>query len=435
MTKCVTFWSERTNFPTPPDNDGAAKIGSRGFRVVCRAKHFCHRECRVGRLRGEADRTERKKPFQTGYNIMKASWKIATIAGIEIQLHFTFLILLGWVGLSHYLQRQSWDDALNGLIFILALFAIVVLHELGHALMARRFGIRTRDITLLPIGGVARLERIPENPRQELLVALAGPAVNVALAVILFGVLIVSRDLSAAAEFKLVGGNFLAKLLGINVSLAVFNLLPAFPMDGGRVLRAVLAMRMDFVRATNIAASIGKGMAGLFAFVGLFASPFLVFIGLFVWIGAAQEAGQAQVKSALAGLPVSRVMMTDFRTLAPQDTLARAVEHILSGYQQDFLVVEDGRVVGVLTGGDILSSLAKRGQLTPVAEVMQRNFSSADAGDTVDNVLARLQADGGKVLPVTRNLELVGMLTTENVGEYLLIQAALSNAARGHQTQ
>ncbi|HXI51511.1 MAG TPA: site-2 protease family protein, partial [Candidatus Saccharimonadales bacterium] len=269
---------------------------------------------------------------------MKSSWRIGRVAGIDVHLHFTFLILLGWVALSHYLQRQNWRDALGGLAFTLSLFTIVVLHELGHALTARRFGIRTRDITLLPIGGVARLERIPENPKQELLVALAGPAVNVVLAALFLGVLMVGAELPAAKEFKLVGGHFLAKLMWINVSLAVFNLLPAFPMDGGRVLRAVLAMRMDYVRATNIAASIGKGMAWVFASVGLFTNPFLIFIALFVWIGAAQEASQAQMKSALAGLPVSRVMMTDFRTLAPDDTLARAVEHILAGCQQDFPV-------------------------------------------------------------------------------------------------
>jgi Zn-dependent protease len=359
---------------------------------------------------------------------MKSSWRIGRVAGIDVHLHFTFLILLGWVALSHYLQRQNWRDALGGLAFTLSLFTIVVLHELGHALTARRFGIRTRDITLLPIGGVARLERIPENPKQELLVALAGPAVNVVLAALFLGVLMVGAELPAAKEFKLVGGHFLAKLMWINVSLAVFNLLPAFPMDGGRVLRAVLAMRMDYVRATNIAASIGKGMAWVFASVGLFTNPFLIFIALFVWIGAAQEASQAQMKSALAGLPVSRVMMTDFRTLAPEDTLARAVEHILSGSQQDFPVLESGHVVGVLTRGDLLTGLAKQGQLAPVAEVMQRNVCSAEAGEMVESVLARLQEDHCRVLPVTRIGELVGVLTTENLGEYMMIQAALGQA-------
>jgi Zn-dependent protease len=208
---------------------------------------------------------------------MKASWKIGRVAGIDVYAHATFLILLGWVGLSHYLQRQRWEDALSGLGFILALFAIVVLHELGHALTAKHFGIRTRDITLLPIGGVARLERIPDEPKQELLVALAGPAVNVVLALILLGLLAVGAGLSALTEVQLIRGHFLAKLMWVNVGLAVFNLLPAFPMDGGRVLRALLAMRMDYVRATNIAAHIGQGLAWVFGFIGLFTNPFLVY--------------------------------------------------------------------------------------------------------------------------------------------------------------
>jgi Zn-dependent protease len=360
---------------------------------------------------------------------MKSSWRIGRIAGIEVYLHFTFLILLGWVALSHYLQRQNWQDAMSGLVFILALFTIVVLHELGHALTARRFGIRTRDITLFPIGGVARLERIPEKPKQELLVALAGPAVNVMLAALLFGVLWVGAELSEAKEFRLVGGHFLAKLMWVNVSLALFNLLPAFPMDGGRVLRALLAMRMDYLRATNIAASIGKGMAWIFAFIGLFANPFLLFIALFVWIGAAQEAAQAQMKSALAGLPVSRVMITDFRTLAPEDPLTRAVDHILSGCQHDFPVTEGGQVVGVLTRGDLLTGLAKEGQFARVADVMHHNIRLVKAGEMVENVLARLQEDDCKVLPVMRGRELAGILTTENLGEYLMIQAALRDGS------
>jgi Zn-dependent protease/predicted transcriptional regulator len=366
---------------------------------------------------------------------MKSSWRIGRIAGIDVHLHFTFILLLGWVAVSHYLQRQSWQDALGGLGFTLSLFTIVVLHELGHALTARRFGIRTRDITLLPIGGVARLERIPEKPKQELLVALAGPAVNVVLAGVLFGVLILGAEFSAAKEFKLVGGHFLANLMWVNVSLAVFNLLPAFPMDGGRVLRAVLAMRMDYVRATSIAASIGQGMAWVFGFIGLFTNPFLIFIALFVWMGAAQEAGQAQMKSALAGLPVSRVMMTDFRVLEPGDTLAQAVEHILAGSQQDFPVVEGGRVVGVLTRSDLLTGLAKQGQLASVADVMQRNVCTAEAGEMVESVLTRLQEDDCRVLPVTRGSELIGVLTTENLGEYMMIQAALGETARGQRTR
>src|SRR5512136_2096652 len=164
---------------------------------------------------------------------MKWSWRIARVAGIDVYLHATFLILLAWVGLSHYLARHSLGDAADGLLFISTLFGIVVLHELGHALAARRYGIRTRDITLLPIGGVARLERMPEDPRQELVVALAGPAVNVVLALVLVALLMPAAALRNFGEVPLVGGHFLSKLVWVNVTLAVFNLIPAFPMDGG----------------------------------------------------------------------------------------------------------------------------------------------------------------------------------------------------------
>lgn len=356
---------------------------------------------------------------------MKSSWKLGRVGGIEIHLHFTFLILLGWVAVSHYLQRRSWDDALSGLAFILALFTIVVLHELGHALAAKSFGIRTRDITLLPIGGVARLESIPDQPKQELVVALAGPAVNVFLAIILFAVLLVGAGLSEAKEVHLVGGHFLAKLLWVNTSLALFNLLPAFPMDGGRVLRALLALRMDYARATNIAAHIGQGMAWVLGFIGLFANPFLMFIALFVWMGAAQEAEMTQMKTALAGVPIARVMLTEFRTLTPEEPLARAVEHTLAGFQQDFPVVQNGQLAGVLTRADLLTGLAKNGQAALVGDVMQRNVRTAGAAEMVETVLGRLREEDCRTLPVVKDGELIGVFTPENLGEYLMVQSAL----------
>lgn len=357
---------------------------------------------------------------------MKWSWKIGKIAGIGIYMHATFLILLGWVALSYYFAGQSITMMIDGIVFLLALFGIVVLHELGHALTARRYGIPTRDITLLPIGGVARLERMPDDPKQELWVALAGPAVNVVLAALLALVLWSTSGLTPLTDLSLVGGNFLVKLLWINLTLAAFNLLPAFPMDGGRVLRAWLAMRMDYVRATQIAANIGQGMAFLFGFIGLFYNPFLVFIALFVWMGASQEASMVQVKSALGGIPIQRAMITDYRTLAPDDTLDRAVQYILAGFQQDFPVVEHGRVVGVLTRSDLLKMLSQRGPGVRVEEAMQRKFETADPNEMLESVFARLQACGCHTLPLVRNGQLAGMVTMENVGEFLMVQSALA---------
>ena len=273
---------------------------------------------------------------------MKWSWKLGTVAGIGLYVHGTFLLLLGWVGLSHWIEGGSAAAALAGVGFVVALFACVVLHELGHALTAQRFGIRTRDITLLPIGGVARLERMPDDPRQEVAVALAGPAVNVVIAAALYLWLSLSETLRPLAALSVTGGPVLQRLMVVNLSLAVFNLLPAFPMDGGRVLRALLAMRMDYTRATQLAAQVGQAMALLFGFVGLFANPFLLFIAFFVWIGAAQEASMVQMRSALGGIPVSRAMLTDFETLAPGDPGRRVLDLIIAGSQSDFPVVEDG---------------------------------------------------------------------------------------------
>jgi Zn-dependent protease/CBS domain-containing protein len=365
---------------------------------------------------------------------MRWSWKIGRIAGIGIYMHVTFLILLGWVAARHYLLRYNIGDALSGLGFILALFAIVVLHELGHALTARRFGIRTRDITLLPIGGVARLERMPDDPKQELLVALAGPAVNVALAVLCFVILLAQHGVALVGDWDVVGGNFFRKLLWVNVGLAVFNLLPAFPMDGGRVLRALLAIRMDYVRATHIAANIGQAMALLFGFVGLFSNPFLVFIALFVWMGATQEASMIEMKSVLGGVPVHRVMITDFRTLVPNDPLGRAVDLVLTGSQQDFPVVDNGEVAGVLTRGDLLAGLAKGGQTATVGEFMQHNVCTARSTDLAERVFARLQEGQCRTLPVIDNGELVGIVTLENVGEFMMIQNALHGERQSFAT-
>jgi Zn-dependent protease/CBS domain-containing protein len=356
---------------------------------------------------------------------MKWSLRIGRLAGIDVYMHVTFVILLAWVAVSYYLPERSISDALDGLIFVLALFGIVVLHELGHALTARRFGIRTRDINLLPIGGVARLERMPEEPKQELLVALAGPAVNVVLAGLLLLVLLPAAALAAVSEFRLVGGHFLSKLLWVNIALAAFNLIPAFPMDGGRVLRALLAMRMDYVRATQFAAGIGQMIALVFGFIGLFYNPFLVFIALFVWMGAAGEASMVQMKSALGGIPVSRAMITDFRTLSPNAPLQEAVELVLAGFQQDFPVVDEGRLVGVLTRADLLKHLAQGGQRARVAEAMNEEFETAVPAEMLELALARLRDCRCPSLPVVRGSSVVGVLTMENVGELMMIQSAL----------
>jgi Zn-dependent protease len=362
---------------------------------------------------------------------MRWSFRIGRITGIDVFMHATFLLLLLWVGVSYYLPRRSLGDAWSGIIFILTIFGIVVLHELGHALAARRFGIKTRDITLLPIGGVARLERMPEDPRQEFLVAIAGPAVNVALAVLIGAWMVTVAHSQLMGEIPVVGGDFLRKLLWVNVGLAVFNMIPAFPMDGGRVLRALLAMRMDYSRATHIAASIGQMLALGFGFLGLFTNPFLVFIALFVWMGAAGESSMVQLKSSLSGIPVSRAMITDYQTLDVADSLQTAVDHILAGFQHDFPVLRGGQVVGVLVREDLMKALAREGVGARVEEVMRTDFETADPADMLEPAFLRLQSCSCRSFPVVRNGRLLGILTTDNVGEFLMVQAAIRDAAQG----
>jgi len=364
---------------------------------------------------------------------MKWSTKIGTLAGIDVYVHATFLMLLGWVAFVHWRMGHNAAAAVEGVAFVVALFACVVLHEFGHALTARRFGIKTRDITLLPIGGLARLERMPDDPRQELWVALAGPAVNVVIAVALFAVLHVTGTLAPLGTLTLASGSFFERLMLVNVSLVGFNMLPAFPMDGGRVLRAVLAIRMDYTRATQIAANIGQGMAFLFGLLGLFVNPFLVFIALFVWIGAGQEAAMTQMKAALGGIPLESAMITDFRTLSPNDSLAHAVELLLAGAQQDFPVVEGDTVVGILTRADLLTALARREQQSPVADVMRRDFLTADAADMIEVTFQRLQDHKCHTIPVVRGGRLIGLLTMDNMGEFLCVQAAIGGRRAAHR--
>jgi CBS domain-containing protein len=266
---------------------------------------------------------------------------------------------------------------------------------------------------------------MPEDPRQEIWVALGGPVVNVLIAAALFAWLVATGTFEPLEGLSVTGGSFLERLMVVNVSLVLFNLIPAFPMDGGRVLRALLATRMEYTRATQIAAGVGQGIAFLFGFLGLFANPFLLFIALFVWIGAAHESSLVQMRAALGGIPVQRAMITDYRSLSPQDSIRRAVELILAGSQQDFPVVSGQRVEGVLLRGDLLAALTQRGQDAPVAEIMRRDFLVVDSAEMLETAFTRLQACNCHTIPVTHAGRLVGLVTMDNLGEFMLIQAAV----------
>jgi Zn-dependent protease len=359
---------------------------------------------------------------------MRGSWPMGHIAGIRVQMHWTFLILIAWVILEYALQGANSVEVALGVALVLLVFGCVVLHELGHALTARRFGIRTRDITLLPIGGVARLERMPDDPRQELLVAVAGPAVNVVIAGALWVLLRGTGSLPALADATRIGGSLLGTLMYVNILLVGFNLLPAFPMDGGRVLRALLAMRLPYARATRIAANAGAGMAVLFGFAGLImVNPFLLFIALFVYLGAQSEAQQTISRVALEGLTVRDAMMTRFTTLPENATLGQAAEELLAGAQQDFPVTVDGRLLGILGRSALVVQLRQRGPGATVGEFASSGCDTAAEGEPLEEALARMREGRCNSIPVVRDGKVVGMLTLENVSELLL----LSGAGRG----
>lgn len=361
---------------------------------------------------------------------MAWSWKIGRVAGIPIFMHWTFLILIAYILIAQVAAGEGLMPALQSVGFVLALFGCVVMHELGHALTAQRFGIQTADITLLPIGGVARLQRIPEKPAQELMVALAGPLVNVAIVIGLW-VIGVRPVVNMADPNHLVVAGFGPKLMEVNLFLAVFNMLPAFPMDGGRVLRALLALKIDYTRATRLAASIGQFMAIGFGFLGLsVGNPILLLIALFVWIGAESEATQVEERVVLKGVLVREAMLTEFHSLSPSNTLGDAADLLISGTQHDFPVLDDNRFAGILTRSDLMAGLAQGGRDAVVSGFVKAELASVASNAPLVPAVNALRESGLPCLRVVEGEETVGLLTLENIGEFVMIRAALAAAPR-----
>lgn len=360
---------------------------------------------------------------------MKGSWRIGTFAGIGVYLHFTFLLLLGFLTWVEYAASGSILEALGTLSFFVALFICLVMHEYGHALTARRFGIKTKDITLLPIGGIARLERMPDKPWQEFMVAIAGPMVNVVIAALIIIGLSLTYSFAdvRAVLFPVTDltGSFWLNLAKINVLLILFNMLPAFPMDGGRVLRSLLAMVLPYERATAYAAMAGKFMAAMFMLevFSVNTIPFidgshnfiLGFIAVFIWIGAGSESRFATMKSRLHDVTVARAMVTNFRTLSPRDTIEWAVELASSGMQQDFPVADEGRVVGMLFRSDLQAAARTDEPYLKVSDVMRANVPTVASTDKLEDVFAELLTSRYPIIPVTSRGLLVGLLPLERL--------------------
>ena len=363
---------------------------------------------------------------------MKWSYRIGQIAGTDVKIHITFLLLVAYFAFVTY-ASGGLAAAVGTTIMVVALFSCVLLHEFGHILMARRFGVRTPDVILLPIGGLARLERMPEEPRQELLIALAGPAVTLAIAVILYLALQlsgVSVDLGALLRLGQPTSlpEALAFLMIVNVMLLGFNLIPAFPMDGGRVLRALLASRMGLRRATRIAASIGQALAVLFGMWAVFYSwnPILLLIAVFIFLAAGAEATAIETSTAGKGAVVADMMITNFRTIPVYAPLQQAVEFLLEGEQREFPVVDnDGRVEGLLTREGLIKALAERGAGSTVGEAMTPRVAGVSPALEFNQALAQLRSSGLSALPVLDPAgRLIGLLTMDNISDLLLVRRA-----------
>ncbi|TVS01854.1 MAG: site-2 protease family protein [Rhodobacteraceae bacterium] len=358
-----------------------------------------------------------------------AGWslRLGRLAGIELRMHATFPLLFLWVGFIYWMQTGTLAGVAFGLAFIAVLFLCVVLHEYGHALTARRYGIGTRHITLLPIGGLAMLERMPKEPRQEIIVALMGPAVNVAIAIALALVLTLTGGWTRIDPETplMMPASFLQAVLFANIFLVVFNMIPAFPMDGGRVLRATLSLSMGRVGATALAARIGQTLALGFGVLGLFGNPFLILIAVFIWIGAASEASATEIETQLHRKPASRAMITDFRVLSPDSRLSRAVNLTLGGKQKDFPVMDGPRVVGVASHTAILRGLRDHGLEGRVGDIMSAPLT-ADSSDDLATLLEALQQTPEALFVcILHRGELIGVIDMENITEYLRIQSAL----------
>jgi len=355
---------------------------------------------------------------------MRWSITIGRIAGTAVKIHITFILFLAWIAFSAW-NRGGAAAALDSTLFIVLLFACVVLHEFGHIAAARRYGIKTPEVTLLPIGGVASLQRLPSEPAQELVVALAGPAVNLVIGLALIAAL-GSAHLVDLTEIDNPNLSLLGRLAIANLFLVVFNLIPAFPMDGGRVLHALLAMRVGAARATEIAARIGQGLAFGLGFLGLFGNPLLLFIAIFVYIAAAAEAQMSAAQEALKGVNVGEAMETRFTPISIDASLGQAVDALLATAQHEFPVVDAFmKPAGLLTRDDIVAAVREHGRDEPAATFMRPGLESVRPAAPVESLFERLQDRKGAALAVTdAEGRIVGLLTRQGLGEVMMIRAA-----------
>ncbi|MBU6997553.1 MAG: site-2 protease family protein [Theionarchaea archaeon] len=359
---------------------------------------------------------------------MKWSYKIITLFGIPLKMHITFpMLIVAYAALFGY--QYGLEAALRGALLVSVLFVFVVLHELAHSRQAQKYGVKVRDVTLLPIGGVSNMESMPSEPRQELKVALAGPLTSLAIGFIVLGLdyIVGYTILDFSFEKIATSWDYIPVYLGwINILLALFNLLPAFPMDGGRVVRAYLAQRMNYARATRVAASIGKGFAILFGAGGLLVNPFLIFIAFFVYLGASSEEQSVVVSEILKDLRVRNVMNTQCAAIPAETTLAQIVESIFHGACGGVIpVTEDGTYVGVVTRDDILSAIHEHGLGIQLGKIVRRDTPSVSGDESLSEVYKKMQQNQRSAFAVVEKGELMGVVTLEDLGRAYALRSAI----------
>jgi Zn-dependent protease/predicted transcriptional regulator len=360
---------------------------------------------------------------------MKRVLSFPKIAGIDIHIHWTFSLLIVWI---IYSNMRAGLDAIQvtwSVVFVLSLFVCVTLHELGHALAARRYGILTKDITLYPIGGVARLEKMPEKPSQELAVALAGPAVNFIIALLL-SPLMLNTDFSADQSSNTMiidAHNFLPMLGMLNITLAVFNLIPAFPMDGGRVLRALLAMKLGRVKATQIAAGIGKLLAFGFIVMGFYSNPFLIFIGLFIIFGANAEEQMVTTQALIVELTAKNAMMTNFISLEKEEPISKAIELLLDSQAKSFLITDQGTPYGIIDRKDIIRGIKEFDENQSVQYIAQKELTFVQSTTPLNEVFLEFRRTRTPLILVMDHDHLAGIIDTDNIAELIMVHNARHN--------
>ncbi len=362
---------------------------------------------------------------------MRWSINIGKIFGIKFKIHITFFLLLFFIFIS-VLNQRDFRSAILATLFICAVFVCVLIHEIGHSLIARRFGNEAKSITLLPIGGVATMEEMPEKPSQEIAMSIVGPLINLAIAAILFLFVGHWTGVGAPNLYPDSARSFFAGLIGVNIMLAIFNLIPAFPMDGGRVLRGILATRMDYVQATSVAVTIGQGLAMLFILFGIFFNWWLAIIGLFLHIGAGSEKQQVILKSLLHDVPASEVMMREYRALRPEQMLSEALEQFYHGCQEDFPVIGEKGLEGILTRDRILSSVHEKGLDIPVSEVMDGDFAFVNPQTPLEDIYRSLLSKQKTAVAVVDKGSVKGMVCLDGISRYFMIKAAMGKAVTGN---